>query len=92
MPQESTQQQSYNFLLDEIKSNFDSDVKQVTEQVYLQLSGVYTRDESNPKFVVCYIYEDDQGASFDFRALSSDKWLKDDFVFFAVDNPSDLLK
>lgn len=59
MPQESSQQQSYNFLLDEIKSNFDSDVKQVTEQVYLQLSGVYTRDESNPKFVVCYIYEDD---------------------------------
>jgi len=41
---------------------------------------------------VCYIYEDDKGASFDFRALSADRWLKDDFVFFAVDNPSDLIK
>jgi len=58
----------------------------------LQLSGVYVRDETNPKFVVCYIYEDDVGANFDFRALSADPWLKDDFVFFAVDNPSDLLK
>jgi hypothetical protein len=45
--------------MDEIKSNFDSDVKQVTEQVYLQLSGMYTRDETNPKFVVCYVYDDD---------------------------------
>ncbi len=64
----------------------------MTEQVYLQLSGVYTNDETNPKFVVCYIYQDDSGASFDFRALSVDRWLKDDFVFFAVDNPSDLIK
>jgi len=49
---------------------------------------VYTRDETNPKFVVAYLYEDDKGASFDFRALSSDKWLRDDFVFFAVDSPT----
>jgi len=78
-------------LIDEVKSNFESDVKQVTEQMYLQLSGVYTRDETNPKFVVAYLYDDDLGASFDFRALSSDKWLKDDFVFFAVDGPSNLI-
>jgi len=59
MPQGADYKQIYNFILDEIKSNFDSDVKQVTEQVYLQLSGMYTRDETNPKFVVCYVYDDD---------------------------------
>jgi len=56
------------------------------------LSNIYTQDETNPKFVVCYVYDDDTGASFDFRALSSDRWLKDDFVFFAVDSPTDLIK
>ena len=85
------QEQSYRYLIDEIKTNFDSDVKQVTEQVYLKLSGAYTRDETNPKFVVAYLYDDDLGASFDFRALSTDRWLKDDFVFFAIDSPSNLM-
>jgi hypothetical protein len=53
---------------------------------------VYGKDETNPKFSVCYLYDDNQGASFDFRALSSDRWLKDDFVFFAIDNPSSVLR
>ena len=40
-----------------------------------------------------YLYDgnEEQVVDFKFKALSSDPWLKDDFVFMAVDGPDDTL-
>jgi hypothetical protein len=49
-------------------------------------------EEDPPKFVICYLFDDDYGASLDFKALSADKYLQDDFIFMAVQHPSYALK
>jgi hypothetical protein len=38
-----------------------------------------------------YFYDDAKGTNFVFKALSVDKWLVDDFAFFALANPSEKL-
>lgn len=62
-------------ILDEVSYNFESDVKEVSEQIFFNLGSEYTRDETNPKHVVAYLYDDDQGANIQIKALSADKWL-----------------
>lgn len=42
--------------------------------------------------MITYIYNDEVGPNFDFKALSADPVLKDDFVFMAVDQPSKALQ
>lgn len=45
-----------------------------------------------PKFVMTYLFNDPlKGASFDFKALSADPFLQDDYMFLAVENPSKML-
>lgn len=78
-------------ILDEVSYNFESDVKEVSEQIFFNLGGEYTRDESTPKHVVAYLYDDDQGANIQIKALSADKWLSRDFVFMAIAAPHNQL-
>lgn len=44
-------------------------------------------DEVDPKFVLAYLYNDEQGPNFDFKALSVDPELTN-IVFMAVAEPS----
>ena len=75
-------------LLEELVSNYETDVKDVTEKVYYSLGAQNSRDG---KITVLYLYEDEP-VQFAYKALSSDPYLKDDFVFMALDGPSDALK
>lgn len=73
----------------EVQYNFEADVKEVTEQMWTALTTQYVNDETNPKHSVVYLYDDDKGAHFMFKALSSDRWLAKDFVFFALAKPTE---
>ena len=75
----------------EIKFNFDSQVKEVNEKLWYSLTGQYILDETKPKHCIVYFYDDAKGTNFVFKALSVDKWLVDDFAFFALANPSEKL-
>jgi hypothetical protein len=45
-------------------------------------------DETNPKFVIYYNYDDGQGASLLFKALSAEPLLQEDFSFMSISYPS----
>lgn len=72
-------------ILEEIVSNFESDVKDVSEKVYYSLAAQNSRDE---KITIAYLY-DGTGVDFTFKAISADPWMKDDFIFMAIDGPSE---
>ena len=73
-------------LMDEIKDNMVTDVKDVSEKVYYQLGAQNARDG---KITATYLYDGDDTVSFAFKVLSADPNLQDDYVFMAVDSPSD---
>lgn len=77
-------------MLLEIQGNFDSDVKLVSEAQFNTLSNYYAV-EDNSKYVVVYMYDDQIGASFMFKALSADADLQQDFIFMAVYKPSEMM-
>lgn len=64
-------------------------MKEVTEKVYYTLSGPQAREG---KVVVNYIYDDENGVDFTYKAVSTDPILGDSFVFFATDSPSESMK
>ena len=72
-------------IMEEVTSNYASDVKDVSEKVYYSLGGSNSRDG---KLSVLYMYEEG-GVAFAYRALSADPYLQDDYVFMAMDSPSD---
>ena len=74
--------------MEEVQSNFETDVKDVSEKVYYSIGAQNSRDG---KVTVLYMYEDG-GVDFTFKALSTDPYLQDDFVFMALDGPSDSMK
>lgn len=53
-----------------MQDNFEADVKLVSEEVFYELAHYYSFEDPPYKFVVCYLFDDRQGASFDFKALS----------------------
>ena len=59
-------------------------MKLVSEEMFISLSYYYAVEEEPTRFVICYLFDDDQGASLDFKALSADKYLVDDFIFMAI--------
>lgn len=75
-------------VLEEIHSNYETDVKDVSEKVYYSIGAQNSRDG---KVTVCYMYEEG-GVDFTFKALSSDPYLKENFVFMAIDSPTDGMK
>ena len=71
-------------VLEEIFSNYATDVKDVSEKVYYSLGGANSKDG---KVTVVYMYEEGS-VDFVYKALSTDPYLKDDVVFMAIDGPS----
>ena len=69
----------------EIEDNYVSDVKEVSEKVYQSLAGGSAKEG---KVVVNYIYNDENGVDFTYKAVSTEPVLANDFVFFATDGPS----
>ena len=72
-------------IIDEIHSNFVSDVKDVSEKVYYSMAGQNARDGI---VTVLYYYDDEDGVDFKFRAVSADPYLQEGFAFMALDGPS----
>ena len=72
-------------ILEEIMSNYETDVKDVSEKVYYSLAAQNARDGI---ITVAYLY-DGTGVDFAFKAVSADPWMKDNFVFMAIDGPSE---
>lgn len=72
-------------ILEEIMSNYETDVKDVSEKVYYSLAAQNARDGI---ISVAYLY-DGSGVDFTFKAVSADPWMKDHFVFYAIDGPSE---
>lgn len=68
--------------------NYESDVKQISEAVFQTMVMQITDNELNPKYVVCYLFDDDIGISLAIKALSMDIHLKEDFEFLAIEKPT----
>ena len=58
--------------------------------MYWALATANSR-EGKTSIVYMYDGEEEQTIDFIFKALSSDPWLTDDFVFFAVDGPEEMM-
>ena len=74
----------FTTLMQEIEDNFESDILQVASQAFGSVSNQYVKDETKPRYVIAYLFEDDHGPNLDFKALSVDNLLKDDFVFLSI--------
>ena len=61
----------------------------MTEKIYYSLANENAR---TGKVVVNYIYDDENGVDFTYKAVSTDPILSDLFVFFATDGPSASMK
>ena len=75
-------------VIEEVHSNYESDVKDVSEKVYYSMGAQNSRDG---KITVCYMYEEG-GVDFTYKALSADPYLKESFVFMAIDSPGASMK
>ena len=53
------------------------------------MAGPIAREQ---KVVVNYIYDDENGVDFTYKAVSTDPLLADAFAFFATDGPSESMK
>jgi len=76
-------------LRQELFENYNDDVKSVTQKVLISSFQQF----ANEKFMIAYMHdaESEGGVPFDFRALSNDPYLKDDFAFFDVIDPDDFI-
>ena len=61
----------------------------MTEKIYYSLANENAR---TGKVVLNYIYDDENGVDFTYKAVSTDPILSDLFVFFATDGPSESMK
>lgn len=82
----------YDTLMQEIEDNFESDILQVASQAFGSVSNQYVKDETKPRYVIAYLFEDDHGPNLDFKALSVDNLLKDDFVFLSISDPIEQIR
>lgn len=70
--------------VDEIHNNLDHRVDPIEESFIIDLAN------NNPKKVmVHYLYDDSQGVSPVVQAVSTDPWIREDFVFVAVNKPTE---
>ena len=76
-------------VLDEIKGNFISDVKNVSEKVYHSLGAQNSKDG---KVTVLLMYEGGTDINFEYQGVAASPYRQDDFVFMATDEPSEYLR
>lgn len=75
-------------VMEEVISNYETDVKDVSDQIYYQLGGANAREG---KITVLYMYEN-ESVDFVYKAVSMDPDLQNDFVFMALDGPNSELR
>lgn len=78
--------QKVDLIIDEIHNSIESDIKEVSEQIFNNLLVSHAVEDK--KNVLVYFY-DDERISLHFKALSSMQILKDDFVFMSLFDPSE---
>jgi len=72
--------------MEEIHEGLEHDIKEVSEKIFNNLAVSAAVEEK--KNVIVYLYNDER-ISLHFKALSAVKYLKDDFVFMSVFDPSE---
>jgi hypothetical protein len=72
--------------MEEIHEGIEHDIKEVSEKIFNNLAVSSAVEEK--KNVIVYFYNDER-VSLHYKALSAVKFLKDDFVFMSVFDPSD---
>mmetsp|Transcript_24206 Transcript_24206/g.23783 ORF Transcript_24206/g.23783 Transcript_24206/m.23783 type:complete len:167 (+) Transcript_24206:973-1473(+) len=77
----------YDSFLEELHEGMDHNIKEVNERI---LSNMAISGAQEGKFVVIYYYED-EFTSLDYKAISSLRIFRDDFVFLSFSNPSEEL-
>jgi hypothetical protein len=82
---ELTETSSLEAVLDEVHDSIDSDVKEMTEKIIMNVATSVVVEEK--KNVVFYFYETDR-VSLHVKALSALPILRDSFVFMSLTNPS----
>lgn len=75
-------------IMEEVISNYETDVKDVSDKIYYQLGGSNARDG---KITVLYMYEN-ESVDFVYKAVSTDPDLQNDYVFMALDGPTEEIK
>lgn len=70
-----------------MEDNFDHEVKNISEKVFYTTSRQITQKEG--KHCLTWMYNDDNGIPFVYKALSMDPIMRDHFVLFAIDTPAD---
>jgi len=76
-------------VLEELMNGYTTDVKDVSEKVYYSLGAQNSRDG---KVTILYMYEGGNQVDFTYKAVSSDPKMMDDFVFMALDDPTDAMR
>ena len=88
LPKNGSEDEVRETILEEIQEGYSSDVKNVDEKVYYSIGAQNSRDG---KITILYMYDGAIGMEFAYKALSADPYLQEDFVFMAIDGPSDSL-
>lgn len=71
-----------------MEDNFEHEVKIVTETVFYQSARPVTNNDGKNAIAWLYKTEDEIGIPFIYKAMSMDHFMKDHFVFFAIDAPT----
>lgn len=73
-----------------LHNDFSHEVTEINENYFNELAQKYTKEEN--KTLIFYLYDDVKGVDINFKALSVDPWMEDDFAFVSIHNPSDKLR
>ena len=92
VPKDLDENDIFDTVMQEIEDNFESDILQIASQAFSSVSNQYVSDVTNPRYVIAYLFDDDHGPNLDFKALSVDNLLKDDFVFLSISNPIEQIR
>ena len=76
-------------IVEEIQSNYETNVANVSEKVYYSLASANAK---SGKTSILYMYDDEDGVNFTYKAVSADPFLDEDFVFYAIDSPSQSMR
>jgi len=78
-------QKSHSEILEEIYEGLETDLRETSEQIFNNMAVSSAVEEK--KNVIVYLYNTER-ISLHFLALTAIKYLKDDFVFMSVYEPS----
>jgi len=74
-------------MIEEMKGGIEHNVKDIADKMMGNLAKQAT-DVDNKVFVM-YCYSDDKGIDYTLKAVPTDPLLKDEFMFVAIQNPTE---